>query len=94
MNQREERIVVETARYRLTGTVRLPVEGYRSRLTDHLNAGEREFIALTDVEILPLDATGVAAAPSRHGFVALNRGHVVFATSVEDADPAGSAPAT
>lgn len=82
MNQREERIVVETARYRLTGTVRLPVEGYRSRLTDHLNAGEREFIALTDVEIVPLEATG--AAPARHGFVALNRSHVVFATSVGD----------
>lgn len=91
MNQREERIVVETARYRLTGTVRLPVEGYRSRLTDHLNAGEREFIALTDVEIVALDATGAAAVPSRHGFVALNRSHVVFATSVEDAGPAAAA---
>lgn len=87
MNQREERIVVETARYRLTGTVRLPVEGYRSRLTDHLNAGEREFIALTDVEIVPLDAADASspvAPPARHGFVALNRSHVVFATSADD----------
>jgi hypothetical protein len=91
MNQREERIVVETARYRLTGTVRLPVEGYRSRLTDHLNAGEREFIALTDVEIVALDATGAAASPSRHGFVALGRSHIVFATSAGDEDPARSA---
>lgn len=85
MNQREERIVVETQRYRLTGTVRLPVEGYRSRLTDHLNAGEREFIALTDVEIVALDATGVGSAPTHRGFVALNRSHVVYATSAEDA---------
>jgi hypothetical protein len=87
MNQREERIVVETERYRLTGTVRLPAEGYRSRLTDHLNAGEREFLALTDVEIVPLEAS--ERAPSRHGYVALGRRHIVFATSVEDA-PAGA----
>ncbi len=79
MNQREERIVVETERYRLTGTVRLPVEGYRSRLTDHLNGGEREFIALTDVEVVPLDSPG--GTPERHAFVALGRRHVVFATS-------------
>jgi Family of unknown function (DUF6812) len=79
MNQREERIVVETGRYRLTGTVRLPAEGYRSRLTDHLNAGEREFIALTDVELVPLDAPG--EPPRRHGYVALGRRHIVFATS-------------
>jgi hypothetical protein len=82
MNQREERIVVETEHYRLTGTVRLPAEGYRSRLTDHLNAGEREFLALTDVEIVPLD--GETRPPSRHGYVALGRRHIVFATSVEE----------
>lgn len=93
MNQREERIIVETERYRLTGTVRLPVEGYRSRLTDHLNAGEREFVALTDVDIVPLDQSDAAhASPRRHGFVALGRRHIVFATSAEGADPARPAP--
>lgn len=81
MDHREERIVVETARYRLTGTVRLPVEGYQSRLTDHLNAGEREFVALTDVEIVPLEPAG--SAPARHGYVALGRRHIVFATSAD-----------
>ena len=81
MNQREERIIVETERYRFTGSVRLPVEGYRSRLTDHLNASEREFIALTDVEIVPLDG----GEPGRQPFVALGRRHIVYATSVDDA---------
>jgi hypothetical protein len=78
MQQREERIVVETARYRLTGTVRLSVEGYGSRLTDHLNASERDFIALTDVEIAPLDGDG---EPRRQSFVALGLRHVVYATN-------------
>lgn len=83
MNQREERIVVETERYRLVGTVRLSAEGYRSRLTEHLNAGEHEFIALTDVEMTPLDDGG--ATPARHEFVALGRRHIVFATSAAGA---------
>jgi hypothetical protein len=83
MDQREERIVVVTEHYRLTGTVRLPAEGYRSRLTDHLNAGEHEFLALTDVEIAPLSASSLP--PVRHGYVALGRRHIVFATSAEDA---------
>lgn len=83
MDQREERIVVETKRYRFTGTVRLPAEGYGSRLTDHLNAGEREFVALTDVEISSLDDP--PRPHTRHGYVALNRSHVVFATSADDA---------
>jgi hypothetical protein len=83
MDQREERIVVETERLRLTGTLRLPAEGYGSRLTDHLNAGEREFLALTDVEIASLEAP--SRARTRHGYVALGRRHIVFATSAGDA---------
>jgi hypothetical protein len=82
VNQREERIVVETERLRLIGTVRLQAEGYRSRLTDLLNAGEREFLALTDVEIASLVDPG--REPERHAYVALGRRHVVFATSLED----------
>lgn len=81
MNQREEWIVVETNRYRLTGTVRLAAEGYGSRLTDHLNAGEREFLALTDVEVESLEDP--SRPHTRHGYVALSRRHIVFATSAE-----------
>jgi hypothetical protein len=80
MDQREERIVIETERYRLTGTVRLPVEGYGSRLTDHLNSGGREFVALTDVEIAPLDG---GTDPTRCAYVALGRRHIVFATRAD-----------
>jgi hypothetical protein len=84
MDLRTERIVVETARYRLTGTVQLPKDGYRSRLTEHLNASERDFIALTDVEIAPLDG---AEAATRKAFVALGRRHIVFATTVSGETP-------
>ncbi len=77
MELREERIVVETDRHRLVGTIQLPREGYRSRLTDFLNAGEREFFALTDAEVAELGSDG--GAPRRLPFVAVSRRHVVLA---------------
>jgi hypothetical protein len=75
MEHRDERIVVETARYRIKGTLRLPRDGYRSRLTDYLNSSERTFIALTDVEVASLERGSV----ERHSFLALSLRHVVLA---------------
>jgi hypothetical protein len=75
VEHREERILVETGRHRITGVVSLPLHGYRSRLTDYLNAGERTFLALTDVELVPLDG-----GPSeRRGFVAVALSQIVYA---------------
>lgn len=76
MELRDERIVLETSRYRITGLLRLPREGYRSRLTDFLNAGERDFLALTEVELVPLDGD---AQPERREFVAVARSQIVLA---------------
>lgn len=80
--------MLETARYRISGLLRLPRDGYRSRLTDFLNAGERDFIALTDVELMPLDAN---TAPERRDFIAVARSQIVLAAPVEpeadEADP-------
>jgi hypothetical protein len=80
VDQKDERIVLETARYRITGLLRLPRDGYRSRLTDFLNAGERDFIALTDVELIPLDDDG---PPEHRDFVAVARSQVVLAAPAE-----------
>lgn len=76
MEHRDERIIIETNRYRLTGMLRLPRDGYRSRLTDYLNASEREFLPLTDVEIERLDGT---PAPTHRPFLALSIRHIVLA---------------
>jgi hypothetical protein len=77
VEQRDERIIVETTRYRITGVLRLPRDGYRSRLTDYLNSSERSFLPLTDVEIDPLD--GTRGASERRGFVALSLSQIVLA---------------
>lgn len=87
MEHREERVIFETARYRLTGTLSLPRDGFRSRLTDYLNAAERSFLALTDVEISPLHADG---AVQRRAFVALALDKVVLA--MPTGEPEASRP--
>ena len=81
MEQRDERIVIETERYRISGLVRLPRDGYRSRLTDYLNASERDFLPLTEVELAPLDGS---SEPQKHLFLALAVRHIVLAMPADD----------
>ena len=83
MEHRDERIVVETDRYRISGLLRLPRDGYRSRLTDYLNASEREFVALTDVELVPFDGSETQRRP----FLAVSLSHIVLA--MPDSNGAG-----
>jgi len=51
MDSRNERVLIETDRYRIVGDLTLPRDGYRSRMTDFLNAAERDFIVLA----MPID---------------------------------------
>jgi len=55
---RLERVVIETDRYRVEGDIRLPQEGYRSRLSDYLNRRDQEFIVLVNVDLQALDGSG------------------------------------
>jgi uncharacterized protein DUF6812 len=77
MEQRRERITLETSRHRISGMVTLARDGYRSRLSDVLNASERDFLTLTDVTVESLDG----GPPVQHPFVAVARRHVVFAVA-------------
>ena len=76
MEQRPQRILAETERYRVKGSLSMARDGYRSRLSDYLNAPERSFLALTDVELIPLGGSGSA---EHFDFLALSVNHVVFA---------------
>ena len=75
MHFRRERVRIETARHEVEGTLQLPHEGYRSRTTDFLNAHERDFLPLTDVDVTWLDGS---REPERHAFMALAVRHVVL----------------
>lgn len=88
MEHRDERIIVETDRHRITGLLRLPADGYRSRLTDYLNASERMFVALTEVEVASLHGT---PRVEQRPFVVLSLRHIVLAMPADDGDAAADA---
>jgi hypothetical protein len=75
VEQRPQEILAETDRYRVRGSLSMARDGYRSRLSDYLNAPERSFLALTDVELTPLEGGN----PERYEFLALSVNHIVFA---------------
>ena len=75
-----QRIRLETDRHRIRGKVTLAREGYRSRISDMLNASERDFIALTDVSIDHLDGSPQLTCD----FLAVARAKIVFAMPLED----------
>ena len=76
MQHRHERVYVETARHRISGRLTLPAEGYRSRLSDFLNASERDFVSLTDAVV---ELVGREGPGTRHEFIAVARNHIVLA---------------
>jgi hypothetical protein len=58
MDVRQEDVVVETDRYRIEGKLTLPREGYRSRLSDHVNRRDQEFFTIQDATLTALDGSG------------------------------------
>lgn len=82
MDQRRQRVIIETAHQRISGSVTLAASGFRSRLSDFLNDGEREFISLTDAVVAPLAGEGTV---ERREFVVVGRSHIVLAMPEEGA---------
>lgn len=82
--ERRERIRLETPRHRIEGTILLATDGYRSRVSDVLNAAERDFLTLTNVTLQSLDGGPV----ERHEFLAVARAHVVYVVAPQDSGPA------
>ena len=52
---RFEPLIIHTDRHRISGTVAVPTVG-RNRLSDYANDPDREFFAVTDARMSPLDA--------------------------------------
>ena len=80
MDQRRERVRLETERHRIEGLLTLARDGYRSRVSDVLNASERDFITLTDVTVAPLEGGPVEL----HPYLSLARRHIVFAVAASE----------
>jgi hypothetical protein len=86
MDTRIQRIVVETARFRIVGDVTLPTEGFRTRLSDVLNRADTGFIPLVNVELVPKDGGEARSIP----FVAVARNQIEIAFEVDDGDSTGN----
>jgi hypothetical protein len=80
MDHRRERIRVETEAHRIEGYLTLARDGYRSRVSDVLNASERDFITLTEVTVAPLEGGPIEL----HDYLTLARRHIVFAVAASD----------
>jgi hypothetical protein len=78
MDHRRERIRIETERHRIVGELTLARDGYRSRVSDVLNAPERDFLTLTEVSVEPLSGGPIEL----HPYLTLARRHIVFAVAV------------
>jgi hypothetical protein len=76
---RRERVRIETGRHEIEGTLQLPHEGFRSRMTDFLNTQGDDFLPLTDAEVTWLDGS---RAPENHDYLALATRHVVLVVEI------------
>ncbi len=80
MDHRRERIRIETERHRIEGALTLARDGYRSRVSDVLNASERDFITLTEVTVSPIEGGPIEL----HDYLTLARRHIVFAVAASE----------
>jgi hypothetical protein len=85
VDQRQEPVVVETERYRIEGKLTLPSEGYRSRLSDFVNQRDREFFAIQDATVTPLDGS---TDPNDVPFMLVARRHIRVVVPADDASSA------
>ncbi len=75
---KRERVELLTQHHRIFGVVTLARDGYRSRVTDLLNASDKDFVALAEVKVEPLDPN---QSEEMHPFLAVHRRHIVYAVS-------------
>ena len=80
MENKVERVVIETDRHRIIGDVTLPREGYRSRFSEYLTRGDVDFIPMVNVELSPLNG----GSPESRPFIAVARTQVQLAFPYEE----------
>lgn len=89
IQQRRVRVLIETGRHRIEGFLTLPLGGYRSRVSDYLNAADRgQFLSLADTTLESLDG----GTSEQHGFLAVSRSQIVFVLELDSAEAQQQAP--
>ena len=91
MHFRRLRVRLETKLHVIEGTLQLPSEGYRSRMTDFLNAHDSDFLPVTDATVRPRHG-----GEEHHDYLAVSVRHLVLGVELESLgtfDAAGEPPA-
>ena len=88
IDKRTERVYLETERHRIMGEMTLARDGYRSRVSDFLNATEREFLTLTDATV---ELVGHEGKGTVHPVVTISRRHIVLAIPQGEGENAAAA---
>jgi hypothetical protein len=92
MHYRRLRVRLETERHVIEGTLQLPSEGYRSRMTDFLNSHDSDFLPVTDATLTARDAGG---GREQHDYLAVSVRHIMLGVELESLgtfDEAGEPP--
>ncbi len=92
MRFRRLRVRLETERHTIEGTLQLPSEGYRSRMTDFLNSHDSDFLPVTAATLTSRDGRG---APEQHDYLAVSVRHIMLGVELESLgtfDEAGEPP--
>jgi hypothetical protein len=92
MHYRRLRVRLETERHVIEGTLQLPNEGYRSRMTDFLNSHDSDFLPVTAATITARDG---GRASEEHEYLAVSVRHIVLGVELESLgtfDEAGEPP--
>jgi Family of unknown function (DUF6812) len=80
MHFRRLRVRLETERHAIEGTLQLPNEGYRSRMTDFLNSHDSDFLPITEARVSWL---GSERPPESHEYLAVSVRHIVLGVELE-----------
>jgi len=80
MRFRRLRVRLETDRHAIEGTLQLPSDGYRSRMTDFLNSHDSDFLPITDAV---LTWPGGRREPEHHEYLAVSVRHIVVGVELE-----------
>jgi len=92
MHHRRLRVRLETERHVIEGTLQLPSEGYRSRMTDFLNSHDSDFLPVTDADVAWVHAD---RPREHHEYLAVSVRHIVVGVELESLgmlDEAGATP--
>jgi hypothetical protein len=80
MHYRRLRVRLETERHTIEGTLQLPSEGYRSRMTDFLNSHDSDFLPITDALLV---WPGGEREPEQHAYLAVSVRHISLGVELE-----------